>query len=145
MGFLEFYKKGQGSAARLIAIVAGFLLVATGCYSLWVTLQGSQTLSKTLLPIPHVGLEVTLALLIALVVLVTGCLALAWFVNRPRSVDLLIETEGEMRKVSWPSRQEAWNSSVIVVVTVLVMMGLLFFYDFALNFILKRLFLGGRA
>jgi hypothetical protein len=31
------------------------------------------------------------------------------------------------------------------VVTVLVMMGLLFFYDFALNFILKRLFLGGRA
>jgi preprotein translocase SecE subunit len=145
MGLLELYKKGQGSTARLIGLVAGFLFIGTGCYSLWVTLQGSAALSKSLLSVPHVGLEITLALIISIAVMVMACLALVWFINRPRSVDLLLETEGEMKKVSWPSRQEAWNSSVIVVVTVLVMMGLLFFYDFALNFVLKRLFLAGGA
>ena len=143
MGFLELYKKGQGSMGRLIGLVSAFLLVATGGYSLWITLQGNATLSKILLPIPHVGLEITWAFLIALLVVVVGSVGVVWFVNRPRSVDLLIETEAEMRKVSWPSRQEAWNSSIIVVVTVLVMMTLLFFYDFALNFVLKRLFLAG--
>jgi len=60
--------------------------------------------------------------------------------NRPRLVDLLIETEAEMKKVSWPSRQEAWNSSVIVVVTVVIMMGLLFTYDFVLNKLFLLLF-----
>ena len=63
-----------------------------------------------------------------------------WTLNRPRLVDLLIETEAEMKKVSWPSRQEAWNSSVIVVITVVVMMGLLFFYDYTLNKIFLLLF-----
>ncbi len=145
MGFLELYKKGQGSTGRMIGLVSAFLLVATGGYSLWVTLQGSTALSKVLLAIPNVGLDITWALLIALTVVVVGSLGIVWFINRPRAVDLLIETEAEMRKVSWPSRQEAWNSSVIVVVTVVVMMGLLFFYDYALNFFLKRLFLAGGA
>ena len=141
MGFLELYKKGQGSLGRMVALVSGIALVATGGYSLWITLQGSAALSKSLLDIPHVGLDITWALLIALVVVVAGCTGIVWFVNRPRAVDLLIETEAEMKKVSWPSRREAWNSSIIVVVT--VVMGLLFFYDFALNFVLKRLFTGG--
>ena len=55
-------------------------------------------------------------------------------------MNLLIETESEMRKISWPSKQEAWNSSIVVVVTVIVMMGLLFFYDVMLNAILSFLF-----
>ena len=60
-------------------------------------------------------------------------------------VDLLVDTESEMKKVSWPSRQEAWSSSIVVVVTVLVMMGLLFFYDFVLNQVLKLVFYSGGA
>lgn len=143
MAFLEFYKKGQGSTARLIAVIASFALVATGGYSLWITLQGNAALSKPLLTVPHLNLDITLALIIAVIVVVAGFLGIIWFLNRARSVDLLLETEAEMRKVSWPSRPEAWNSSVIVVVTVLVMMGLLFFYDFALNLVLSRLFAGG--
>jgi preprotein translocase SecE subunit len=143
MAFLEFYKKGQGSTARLVAVVSAFALVATGGYSLWITLQGSAALSRPILTVPHLSLDITLALIIAVVVVVAGFVGIVWFLNRARSVDLLLETEAEMRKVSWPSRPEAWNSSVIVVVTVLVMMGLLFFYDFALNFVLSRLFGGG--
>ena len=36
------------------------------------------------------------------------------------------ETVGELRKVSWPTRQEAWRLTMIVVV-VMVIMGLLLF------------------
>ena len=97
-------------------------------------------LSEPLLSIPTVGLDIDLALIIALLVVVGSGAGITWILNRPRLVDLLIETEAEMKKVSWPSRQEAWNSSIVVVVTVVVMMGLLFFYDFALNKIFLMLF-----
>lgn len=146
MGFLEFYKKGQGSIGRLLALISGGLLILWGGHSLWVTLQGSEFFATTLrFHVPHVGLEINLGLVTAVLVVVVAWAALAWFLNRARSVDLLVETESEMRKVSWPSRQEAWNSSIIVVVTVLVMMGLLFMYDVVLNFFLNVLFAGGGA
>lgn len=143
MAILEYYKKGQGSTGRLLALISCTLLVLWGCHSLWETLQGNATLSLVILKVPTVNLEITWALLIAVAVVVAGMIGTVWFLNRARAVDLLSETEAEMKKVSWPSRQEAWNSSVIVVVTVLVMMGLLFLYDFVLNFVLERLFLAG--
>ena len=30
------------------------------------------------------------------------------------------ETAGELRKVSWPSREEAWHLTVIVIITMLI-------------------------
>jgi preprotein translocase SecE subunit len=143
MGFLEFYKKGQGSKGRLLALVASFGLVAWGGHSLWVQLQGSTSLARPIVTVPRLGLSITWALIIAVVVVILGCAAVTWVLNRPRSVDLLVDTEAEMRRVSWPSRQEAWNSSLIVVITVIVLMALLFFYDFALNSILNLIFGAG--
>ena len=140
MAFLEFYKKGQGSISRLLALISSGLLIVWGGYSLWKKLQGSDLVEAFSFEVPHVGLDINLPLLISVLVVVLGWLGLVWLINRPRSVDLLVETESEMRKISWPSRQEAWNSSIVVVITVLVMMGLLFFYDVMLNMILSFLF-----
>ena len=140
MAVMEFYKKGQGSIARLLSLIGCLLLLFWGGWSFWIWLQGFTSLSESLLEVPTVGLNIDFALLIAIGVLLAGGAALVWTLNRPRLVDLLIETEAEMKKVSWPSRQEAWNSSVIVVITVVVMMGLLFFYDFTLNKIFLLLF-----
>jgi preprotein translocase subunit SecE len=140
MPVLEFYKKGQGSIARLLALAGSGMLLLWGCWSFWIYLEGFTTLSRTLVTVPRVGLEIDLALIIALLVVLGGGAGVVWILNRAKLVDLLIETEAEMKKVSWPSRQEAWNSSVIVVVTVVVMMGLLFFYDYFLNQIFLFLF-----
>jgi len=140
MAFLEFYKKGQGSISRLLALVSGGLLIVWGGYALWVRLQGTGAAKVMNFEVPHIGLQINLALVISVAVVASGWLGLVWVLNRPRSVDLLVETESEMRKISWPSKQEAWNSSIVVVVTVLVMMGLLFFYDVMLNVILTFLF-----
>jgi preprotein translocase subunit SecE len=60
--------------------------------------------------------------------------------NRPATADLLIDTEQEMKKVSWPTRQEAWNSSLIVIVTVIVFTVLLFVFDVVLNKLLTLVF-----
>ena len=140
MAFLEFYKKGQGSISRLLALVSGGLLIIWGGYALWVKLQGTSLIEVFSFQVPHVGLDINLTLIISVAVVLLGVSGLVWLLNRPRSVDLLVETESEMRKISWPSRQEAWNSSIVVVITVLVMMGLLFFYDVMLNKILSFLF-----
>ncbi len=140
MAFLEFYKKGQGSLARLVGLLSLGGIVLWGAYALWVHLQGYAALTKALIRIPKLGLGIDLALVISLLVAVGGCIGVVWLMNRPKTVDLMVETESEMKKVSWPSRQEAWNSSVVVVITVLVMMALLFFYDVVLTFILKRVF-----
>jgi len=140
MGFLEFYKKGQGSVARLLGLVGIGGLVLWGCWALWVRLQGFIWASSSLLDVPHVGLRIDWALIIAVGVALGGVVGTAWLLNRPKLVDLLVETEAEMKKVSWPSRQEAWNSSIIVVVTVIVLMSLLFVYDLVLNQLLTQLF-----
>ena len=140
MAFLEFYKKGQGSISRLLALVSSALLLVWGGYALWVKLQGTSLVEVFSFEIPHVGLDINLALVVAAAVVILGFVGLVFVLNRPRAVDLLVETESEMRKISWPSRQEAWNSSLVVVATVLVMMGLLFFYDVVLNRLLSFLF-----
>ena len=145
MAFLEFYKKGQGTAARLMALVSLCLLALWGGYSLWVTLQGYSWAASPIVTVPRVNLVVNWALIASVLVTAGLGFVVIWALNRPRAVDLLVETEAEMKKVSWPSRQEAWNSSLVVVVTVLFMMGLLFFYDFILNRILTLIFFSGGA
>ena len=52
------------------------------------------------------------------------------------------ETVGELRKVSWPTRQEAWRLTMIVVV-VMVIMGLLLFLVDNTATALLRLAVGG--
>ena len=40
------------------------------------------------------------------------------------------ETVGELRKVTWPTPQEAWHLTRVVVVTMILMSALLGFLDF---------------
>src|SRR5206468_3775965 len=41
-------------------------------------------------------------------------------VNYPKFVDFLIDTENELKKVSWASRQQVISESIVVVATVLI-------------------------
>ena len=56
-----------------------------------------------------------------------------WFsfrvVNYPKFADFLIAVQAEMNKVSWPTKQELWNASVVVMVVIFAMAGLLFLFD----------------
>ncbi len=43
----------------------------------------------------------------------------------------LAEVQGEMRKVVWPTRPEVQNSTIIVLIAVIIMTGLIFVFDWS--------------
>ena len=63
-------------------------------------------------------------------------------VNYPKFADFLIAVEAEMNKVSWPTRGELVRSSIVVIFVILVLAGLLYFYDLLWGFIFGKNVLG---
>ncbi len=67
-----------------------------------------------------------------------GCLG-GWrpvafrIVNIPRFAEFLISVENEMGKVSWPSRRELFQASMVVIVVIFMLTAILLGYDLALN------------
>lgn len=74
--------------------------------------------------------------------LIFGVLAL-WFsyriVNYTRFADFLIAVEAEMNKVSWPTKQELWNASLVVIFVIFAMAGLLFLFDLVWTFLFQMI------
>jgi preprotein translocase subunit SecE len=56
----------------------------------------------------------------------------------PRSY--LREVQGEMKRVAWPPRSEIMNSTVIVIIGVVVMTGLIFLFDYLTNSAVTHIF-----
>ena len=64
------------------------------------------------------------------------------FVNRPKSAEFLIETQGEMKRVSWPTRREWVGSTLVVLVLVAFLSFFLYFTDYGLSALLQRMKIG---
>ena len=90
-----------------------------------------------------VGVDLTPAFFLAAVLFAGGTFGLYRWLERPKSADLLIETEQELRKVTWPSGTEVVNSSMVVIVCVLFLMGYLAAADWFLARVTKTLLFGG--
>jgi preprotein translocase subunit SecE len=54
----------------------------------------------------------------------------------------LRDTRAELRKVTWPTREEAWNLTLIVLGTVIVMSIILGFADFIFGKIMQGIVIG---
>ena len=106
------YKRGQGKYTRLYSAFGAAIIVGLGCWRLYKTLQATDLglWVETMVP---TGLFVVSALLIF------------WLVNKAAIADFMIAAEGEMKKVSWSSKQEIAVSTFIVIVVVIVMAMLL--------------------
>lgn len=143
------YKPDQGRIARLVAFWSLAILILYGCTSLHAELSSrfdgvlGRPLIASVQKIPVLGLKLNAALLITLVVLAASLYFLHRWQQTPKVADLLIETEAELRKVTWPTLPEAVNSSIIVIVCVLFLMGFLAGADWALGQWSKALFGGG--
>jgi preprotein translocase subunit SecE len=115
---LNIYKKSQGKYARWLTFFGVMIVGVWGCATL------AQTLGAT-----NVGVYVQFILPVAILL----CLAWVMFkyvVNRPKTADFLIATEGEMKKVSWSSTKEVVGSTKVVIVTTFLLAALLFLVDF---------------
>ncbi len=145
------YKSDQGRLARLAAFWSLALLVYYGCVSLRQTLSSAfggrlgQPLVAGMKQIPVLGLSFNAALLITAVVLFAGWFFLYRWQQTPKVADLLIETESELRKVTWPTIAEAVNSSLVVIACVLFLMGFLAGADYILGRWTTLILTGGKG
>jgi preprotein translocase SecE subunit len=75
--------------------------------------------------------------------LAVGLAALiGWIVNAPKPADFLIVTEGELRKVSWPTRRELRRQTIVVVVSMLALGVVIFVADLLFVFLSRKVFIG---
>ncbi|MCB9914455.1 MAG: preprotein translocase subunit SecE [Planctomycetes bacterium] len=146
------YKQEQGRMARMAAFWTLAVLIFYGCVTLRAELAGRATFKDSLgvmlwegARIPVVGVEITGAFLIAFVVFVGAMILLYRWAESPKIADALIDTESELRKVTWPSLDEAMQSSMVVIVTVLVLMGILAGADALLGYYARLILTGGTA
>jgi preprotein translocase subunit SecE len=141
------YKQDQGRLARMAAFWALALLVLYGCRSLYITLPGVwEKLGMPLVPalpkLPLLSLNLNGALLIAALVLVAAWLLLYRWQQTPKVADLLIDTETELTKVTWPTVSDAVNSSLVVVGVVLFLMAFLAGMDAMLGWWTTKVLIG---
>lgn len=107
------YKKGQGYWVRLMSAIAYGLVVAMGGYWLWDLLANAQFGEMQPVYVQMISLLV--------VFVVFGWIGYQVLARRHRTVDFLIATEGEMKKVNWSSRREIIASTrVVVMLTLLI-------------------------
>jgi preprotein translocase SecE subunit len=76
----------------------------------------------------------------ASIVLLLGVVLIYWYVGRkPASVDFLIATDGEMKKVNWSTRKEIIGSTWVVIAASVLIAAFLFAADFIFSEIMTRI------
>jgi len=138
------YKPDQGRLARMAAFWSLAFMAFFGCSSLENELAGRfDSLGAELgFRLPILGIEVTGAFLIATVLFAGLMIFIYRWTERPKTADLLIDTEAELHKVTWPSPQEVVNSSMVVVFSVLFLMAFLAAADWFIGRVTRTLLFG---
>ena len=119
------YKRTQGRITRQVTWAAMVIVMFLGVWRLEQTLTG----------VWHTGLRLGVCGGLLLV----GVWVAYRVVNMPAFADFLIAVEAEMNKVSWPTRNELFRASVVVLVTIFSLTIVLFFFDFVWNQLFIRL------
>ena len=157
-GFLPSYKPDQGRYARMFGfwVIAFLAIYGATRFAPW--LRGKDWgFAKVDSPyannwfdlnllgpggrLPIIGFYPTYANLIVSAILLVFLYWWLRFLNRPRQADLLIDTEMELRKVTWPTWPETWNSTLVVISTVIVLMLFLMLADWFFGQVVRVLFL----
>lgn len=119
------YKRNQGRLTRQLTAAAIFAATAIGAWAL------SQTALADLEQPVQYGITAGIVVL--------G----AWFayriVNYPAFADFLVDVEGEMAKVSWPSKSELFRATVVVLITMFLLSFVLFMYDMIWQQVLRAM------
>ncbi len=122
------YKRSQGTVTRQVTFAFLALIFAIAALRMYQAWGSFPAWWKSLLMEPGRYWVPSALLLIGL-----------WIsfrvVNFPKFADFLISVEGEMNKVSWPSRAELIRSSVVVILVIVMLAMVLFFFDVFWRFV----------
>ncbi len=113
----RIYKEGQGKWLR------GSLAFLIGVLAIFGVMSLHKQMSALHFRLPGINWQLDARHLIEAPLLI-GLLGLGvWLYNKPNVVDFLIDTENELKnRVTWPSKKEEVNASIVVVVTVVILM-----------------------
>jgi preprotein translocase SecE subunit len=125
----SIYKRGQGKWIRLVAVVGLLVPAFFLCRRIYFVLDDRLG-----------AFNGRLAVIMAVVA--SMALACLWGIlkvlNSPRSANFLIETEGEMKKVTWPGKSEVVGATGVVIITVLLLAALLFASDTVVEAFIRK-------
>ena len=144
---MRTYTEDQGRLTRLFAYWATVGMVFFGCTFVY---QQLYQLVEPLRPaiggqqIPLTSYDLNGARLIAFGVFVIGVVIAHRWLHRPNVVETLVDTETELKKVTWPTFNETINASLVVVAFVVFLTGYLWLSDQVLESVFRRVLgLGG--
>lgn len=149
----QVHKPGQAKLSRTLTFLGGLLLLAWGCWSLLLELSSFRWLDRAwnehfLGAAPGDAWTVDLVILqskfspaftIAALLLVAAGVWWHWLLNRPRVADRLVDMEAELRKVSWPTFSDAWQSTLVVSGFTALIVVLVFSYDLVIKLFVEFL------
>jgi preprotein translocase SecE subunit len=120
-GFFTIRKKGQGYWTRMGTAIGAGLLGLGVSFELYhqipTFLHGSQQR------------DTRIAVMVALAFLIAYSAIVFWYTNKPTTVDFLIATDSEMKKVNWTTRKELIGSTKIVILFMFLIAMYLFICD----------------
>ena len=138
---MTYARPGLGRAVRLSAFGGIGALAAFGAYALymappihslwWTDVLGPAMIfgkALSLKPILFPAAGIFLAVMSGIFLLL----------NQEKWADFLIETEGEIKKVSWPARKEYVGSAAIVVLVVAIVSMFLHYVDKGLSLLMQQ-------
>ena len=154
------YKPREGLIIRYVTWAFGSLFTLFGCISLFYAISAEDITkippqktfwgytiqqlmgSDAIYTIPFFEVNITMGTLIStalfiLIVVIINKLVL----NTTKSADFLIDTEFELKKVSWPPTNEYWGSSIAVIISVIVIGSFIFIIDMLLTQIMRLVYL----
>ena len=129
------YKPSQGRVARQVTFAALAIVIGLGVWR-------SASLLQSLVPAGMVAADDygLVRFLLPGLLLAAG----AWFafrvVNVPRFAEFLISVEAEMAKVSWPSGDEVFRSSAVIIFLIFALAAILAGYDLFWRVVLRNIF-----
>jgi preprotein translocase SecE subunit len=133
---LAYARPGLGRAVRLSAFGGIAALALFGAYALYMAPSINSLWWQDIAgPASLFGKSVSLKpiLFAAAAAFLTVMSVVFLVLNRDKTADFLIETEGEIKKVSWPARKEFVGSAMIVVLVVAIVSMFLHYVDLGLS------------
>jgi len=125
-GFFHIYKSGQGYWTRMGTIAGAGLIGVLSAHFVYADLRPR---------VPFLEAHHSWALAVSLIFLAIYGLLVFWFTNKPGTVDFLIATDSEMKKVNWTSRKDLLGSTRVVILFMFLIAFLLFAIDIIFGYV----------
>lgn len=122
------YKSGQGYWTRVMTVIAALVLIGLGAAWVWdIFLRFDY--GGRIEPIYVAAGAATL------VFAVCAWLVYRWVAIKPATVDFLVATEAEMKKVNWSTRREIFGSTWVVLTITFAITMFVYLFDYTFFFL----------